>query len=250
MMGGNLRLAARLLALVAALAGALLLHGLWRLCRLPSPWPRLFLGASARIVGARLHVIGTPLRRNVVFLSNHLSWIDILLLAAATGTTFVAKGELARVPLIGWLCTLNRTIFVAREERLGIAGQIERLRLALRRGWAVTIFPEGTTGDGRTLLPFKASLLAALDPPPAGTRVQPIRIDYGAATDELAWVGDEPGQSHALRVLRRRGRFDATLHCLAAFDPTICGGRKAIAAAAQAAIAAAAPRKTSTMDRI
>lgn len=233
----NLRLASRLAALVGALAGALLLHGLWRLVRLPSPWPRLFLGLVARIVGARVRMIGTPLRRDVVFLANHLSWIDILAIAGATGSAFVAKAELRGVPLVGWLCTLNRTLFVSREDRLQVAGQIARLRDAIGEGWAVTIFPEGTTGDGTTLLPFKAALLAALDPPPPGLRVQPVRIDYGAATGELAWVGDEPGAAHALRVLRRRGTFPVTLHMLAPFDPAAFGSRKAIAAEARARIA-------------
>ncbi len=232
----NLRLAARLLALVLALLGALCMHGLWRLLRLQSPWPRLFLGLVARIVGAQVRVIGVPLRRDVVFLANHLSWIDILAIAGATGSSFVAKGELRHVPLVGWLCTLNRTIFVSRDDRLQVSAQIARLREALGAGRAVTIFPEGTTGDGVTLLPFKAALLAALDPPAAGVRVQPMRVDYGTATDDLAWVGDEPGQSHALRVLRRRGTFAVTLHALAPFDPAEAGNRKAIASQARAAI--------------
>ncbi|WP_254289931.1 lysophospholipid acyltransferase family protein [Sphingomonas liriopis] len=227
------------MALVATLLAALAIHGLWRLFRLPSPWPRLFLGSVARIVGARVRVVGTPLRRDVMFLANHLSWIDILAIAGATGSAFVAKGELARVPLVGWLCTLNRTIFVAREDRLQVAAQIARLRDAIGAGWGVTIFPEGTTGDGTALLPFKASLLAALDPPPPGLMVQPIRVDYGAATGELAWVGDEPGQAHALRVLRRRRTFRVTLHLLEPFDPAVIGNRKAIAAEARARIAAA-----------
>ena len=240
----NLRLGLRLAALVLALIGALALHGVWRLFRLPSPWPRLFLGLVARIVGARVRVIGRPLRRDVVFLANHLSWVDILAIAGATGSAFVAKGELRAVPLVGWLCTLNRTLFVSREDRLQVAAQIGRLRDAIGEGWSVTIFPEGTTGDGRTLLPFKAALLAALDPPPPGVRVQPIRIDYGAATDELAWVGDEPGQSHALRVLRRRGTFPVTLHLLDPFDPAGTGNRKTIAATARAAIETAAGQCT------
>ncbi|WP_293872666.1 MULTISPECIES: lysophospholipid acyltransferase family protein [unclassified Sphingomonas] len=236
----NLRLGLRLAALVVALVSALVIHGLWRLLRLPSPWPRLFLGLVARIVGARVRVIGTPLRRDVVFLANHLSWIDILAIAGATGSAFVAKGELRGVPLVGWLCTLNRTLFVSREDRLQVTTQIARLRDAIGEGWSVMIFPEGTTGDGRSLLPFKAALLAALDPPPPGVRVQPVRVDYGAATDELAWVGDEPGQSHALRVLRRKGTFAVTLHLLDPFDPAAVGNRKAIAAQARAAIEAAA----------
>ena len=235
----NLRLAGRILALIVALLGGLVLHGMWRLVRRPSPWPQRFLGLVARIVGARVRVVGTPLPRDAVFLSNHLSWIDILAIAGATGSAFVAKGELRGVPLVGWLCTLNRTLFVTREDRLQVTAQIAALRDAIGMGRGVTIFPEGTTSDGTTLLPFKAALLAALDPPPPGVRVQPVRVDYGAATHDLAWVGDEPGQSHALRVLRRRGGFPVTLHMLEPFDPAAAGGRKAIAARARAAIAAA-----------
>ena len=71
----------------------------------------------ARIVGARPRIVGTPRRHNVVFVSNHLSWIDILLLAGATGSAFVAKAELRGVPLVGWLCTLNATIFAANKHQ-------------------------------------------------------------------------------------------------------------------------------------
>ncbi|MEH3036694.1 MAG: lysophospholipid acyltransferase family protein [Sphingomonas adhaesiva] len=227
----------RLAALVLVLPGALVLHGLWRLVRAPSPWPRLFLGTAARLFGARARILGRPLRRDVVFLSNHLSWMDIPLLAGATGTAFVAKAELRAVPLIGWLCTLNRTIFVSRGDRMGIERQVADLRDALAHAWAIAIFPEGTTGDGSTLLPFKPALLAALDPAPAGLMIQPVRIDYGEATAELAWVGDEHGKDHAARVLNRAGRFTATLHFLEPFVPE--GGRKAIAAEARARIEAA-----------
>ena len=233
----NARAVARLAALLAALAVGLLLHGTWRLMRAPSPWPPRFLGWVARIVGARVRVIGTPRTRHVVLLANHLSWIDIPLLAGASGTAFVAKAELRAAPLVGWLCTLNRTLFVRRGDRLGIEAQVDALRAALGDGRPITIFPEGTTGDGHTLLPFKAGLLAALVPPPPGVVVQPVRIDYGAATDDLAWVGAEPGARHAARVLRRRGTFVATLRFLEPFMPA--GDRKAIAAEARARIAAA-----------
>ncbi len=233
------RVILRLAALVAALLLALPLHLLWRLLRLPSPWPRLFLGALGRIIGARTRTIGTPLKRDVVFVANHLSWMDIPILAGRTGTAFVAKAELREVPLVGWLCTLNRTLFVRREDRMAVADQINALRDALAETWAIAIFPEGTTGDGTALLPFKAALLAVLDPPPPGVLVQTVRIDYGAATGELAWIGDEPGQSHALRVLRRRGTFTATLTFCDPFDPHDYPGRKATAAEARARIAAA-----------
>ena len=219
--------------MVAALALALPCHTLWRLARRPSPWPRWLLGTVARASGARVRVVGTPLPR-AVMLANHLSWLDIPLLAGATGTTFVAKAELRRVPLVGWLCVLNQTIFVSREDRLGVAGQVERLRRSIADArQSVTIFPESTTGDGAALLPFKAALLAALDPPPPGIVVQPVRIDYGEATRELAWSGDEPGTDHAARVLARPGHFVTTLHFMEPFDPADHPGRKAIAAEAR-----------------
>ena len=212
---------------------------MWRLFRLPSPWPRLFLGLVARIVGARPRIVGKPLRRDVVFVANHQSWVDILVVAGTTGSAFVAKADLRAAPLVGWLCTLNHTIFVSREDRLGIAEQIDQLRSALAQAWPVTVFPEGTTGDGVTLLPFKAALFEVLDPPPAGVLVQPIRIDYGAAMRDLAWLGDEPGQANATRVLKRRGGFRATLHFCDPFDPAAFHGRKAIAAEARRRIEAA-----------
>lgn len=239
----TLRLALRLAALALVLGVLLVLHGLWRLVRLPSPWPRLFLGSFGRIAGARARVTGTPLRRDVVFLANHLSWIDIPVLAGATGTAFVAKAELASIPVIGWLCRLNHTLFVRRGDRMGVGEQVASIARALADGWAVTMFPEGTTGDGRTLLPFKATLLAALEAretlAPAGLMVQPVRLDYGAATAELAWVGDEPGQAHATRVFRRPGSFPVNLRFLEPFDPAAYPGRKAIAAEARRRIEAA-----------
>ena len=224
-----LRVAWLLLALLICVP----LHGLWRLFRLPSPWPRFFLGAAARICGARVRTIGTPLKRDVIFLANHSSWLDILAIAGATGSAFVAKAELRAAPVVGWLSTLNRTIFVARTDRMGIAAQIAEVAAAIGQGWAITIFPEGTTSAHDELLPFKGSLLAALESPPPGVMVQPIYLDYGAAGPLVAWVGDEPGQANALKLLGARGSFTATVHCLEPFDPVQVGDRKQIAAEAR-----------------
>jgi len=235
---GTLHLLLRLLALLLTLLAALPLHAAWRLGRLPSPWPRRFLATCGWIVGARTRLVGALPPANTLILANHLSWIDILLLAGSANAVFVAKGELAGVPLVGWLCRLNDTIFVARGDRMAIDTQVAQVRAALGAR-PVAIFPEGTTGDGVTLLPFKSSLLAAADPAPPGLVIQPVRIDYGDATADLAWVGDEPGARHALRVLRRRGSFPATLAFAAPFAPG--GGRKAIAAEARARIEALAP---------
>jgi 1-acyl-sn-glycerol-3-phosphate acyltransferase len=242
-LAAHVRLAVRLAVMCATLVAALAVHGTWRLFRLRSPWPPIFLGTIARIVGARVRIVGTPVRRDVLYLANHQSWIDILAIAGASGSAFVAKGELEDVPVVGWLSTLNHTLFVDRGDRLGVARQIDRLRAALAADHPVTIFPEGTTdGGGMQLLPFKAALLGAVDPPAPGLRVQPVYVDYGAATSDIAWVGDEPGTTNARRVLARAGRIVMTIHFLDAFDPAGLG-RKQVARRAFDAIAAVMARR-------
>ena len=233
------RFVLRALALVVALAVFVPLHYLYRLLRYGSPFPMWFLGTAGWICGARVRRLGTPLRRDVFFISNHVSWIDILVLAGASGTAFVAKQELSQVPVIGWLCGLNRTVFVKRENRMGVAEQVGALREALADNWSVTVFPEGTTSDNRSLLPFKTSLLSMLEPPPPGVLVQPVMLDYGAVGEEIGWVGEESGLNNARRVLGRRGSFPVRIHFLEPFSPAEHRGRKAIGAKARAEIEAA-----------
>ncbi len=230
----------RVLGLIALLIVFVPLHYLYRIFKYGSPFPMLFLRYAGRVAGARVRKIGTPLRRDVFFIANHVSWLDILSLAGASGTAFVAKAELGEVPVIRWLCRLNRTVYVKRENRLGVAEQINLLREALADNWAVTVFPEGTTTDGQSLLPFKTSMLSVLEPPPPGVMVQPVLLDYGPEIGEdLGWVGDETGINNAKRVLSRKGTFELRMHFLEPFSPEEFCGRKAIGARARAAIEAA-----------
>lgn len=226
------RLTLRVLAMAAGLIACLPLHYLWGLFRRPSPWPRRFLGWVARAAGMRVRVVGAPLERDVLFLANHLSWLDILVLAGASGTAFVSKAEVAQVPVVGWLAGLNNTVFIARSERAGVRGQADSLRRALASGQPVALFPEGTTDGGRDVLPFRASLLASLFPPLPGVRVQPVALDYGAAANDLAWVGNESGLANVRKVLSRSGTVSVTLYFLAPVDPST-GERKALARAAR-----------------
>jgi 1-acyl-sn-glycerol-3-phosphate acyltransferase len=225
---GWLRIALR----AAGLAGLLLifvpLHYFYRLFAYGSPFPMLFLRYAARICGARVEVIGAHLKRNVFFIANHVSWIDILAMAGASGTAFVAKAELAEAPVVGWLARLNRTVFVKREHRMGVAEQITALKEALVDNWSVTVFPEGTTTDGQSLLPFKTSMLSVLEPPPPGVLVQPVIIDYGPVAEWIGWIGVESGVNNAKRVLSRRGSLNVRLHYLEPFSPEDFKGRKAI----------------------
>lgn len=227
-LAGWLRLTARAIGLVALLLVFVPLHYLYRFFSYGSPFPMLFLRYAARVCGARVEVVGTHLKRDVFFVANHISWIDILALAGASGTAFVAKAELAEAPVVGWLASLNRTVFVKREHRMGVAEQINALKEALVDNWSVTVFPEGTTTDGQSLLPFKTSMLSVLEPPPPGVLVQPVILDYGPVAEWIGWIGEEGGVNNAKRILSRKGSFKVALNYLEPFSPEDFKGRKAI----------------------
>jgi 1-acyl-sn-glycerol-3-phosphate acyltransferase len=142
-------------------------------------------------------------------------------------------------PIIGWLATLNNSVYVQREKRLDVGAQRDAIQAALKTRQAIALFPEGTTADGTALLPFRSSLIASVTPPPEGISIQPVAIDYGAVGPEIAWVDDEPVGRNALRLLSRPGRFPVTLKFLAPLDHADFDDRKAIAAHSRAEIEAA-----------
>ena len=225
---GWLRIITRASLLAMLITVMVPMHYLFRIFAYGSPFPMWFLRFAARISGARVKVHGTHLKRDVFYIANHVSWLDILSLAGACGTAFVAKAELARAPLVGWLAKMNRTVFVKREERMSVANQINSLKEALADNWSVTVFPEGTTTDGQSLLPFKTSMLSVLEPPPPGVMVQPVLIDYGPMAEWIGWIGEEGGLNNAKRVLARKGTFPLHIHFLEPFSPVDFRGRKAI----------------------
>lgn len=214
-------------------------HYIWRGLRRPSPWSRHFLAIAARACGMRVSVVGTPLEDDVFFVGNHVSWIDIPALGSVTGAVFVAQDRIAEWPLFGWLARLNNTVFVSRTDKSQVGAQVSALRAAMARHRRLALFPEGTTTDGTALLPFKASLFAAIDPPLPGMRVQPVVFDFDTAGKELAWIGVETAPANAWRVLRRKGNFAVRLHFLEPFDARDVGSRKAVSAECRKRIAAA-----------
>ncbi len=231
--GGKLRMALRSIVLIGLLLLFVPLHYAFRTLAYGSPFPMLFLRYAARVCGARVKIHGTFLKRDVFFVANHVSWMDILALAGASGTAFVAKAELAEAPIVGWLASLNNTVFVKRENRTSVAEQVNALKDAIADNWSVTVFPEGTTTDGHSLLPFKTSMLSVLEPPPPGILVQPVLLDYGEIAEWIGWVGNERGVNNARRVLARRGSFLLNIHFLEPLRPSEFPGRKAIGAEAR-----------------
>ena len=233
---GPVRLTLRILLMALTLIPALIFHGLWGLFRIPSPWPRYYLHGVARTCGLRTRTIGRPVRSDVFYVANHVGWMDICILAGATGCAFVAQDKIEKWPLIGWLARRNYTVFVSRTDRLGIGAQIEVLRAALAEKTPVTIFPEGTTTNGRSLIPFKPSLFAVVVPPPKPMQVQPIALHFDDVGVNLAWVRNETAPQNALRVIRNGRAWRVLVEYLEPFDPSDCANRKAVAIKAQAAI--------------
>ncbi|MBV9931721.1 MAG: 1-acyl-sn-glycerol-3-phosphate acyltransferase [Alphaproteobacteria bacterium] len=201
-----------------------------------SRWPRRFLRWAAYASGMRVRSEGEPLHRHVLFLANHLSWLDILVLAGASGTAFVSKDDVARWPVVGWLARLNNTVFIARSSRAAVRHQADALREALARGQPVALFPEGTTEGGMDILPFRGSLLAALFPPLPGVQVQAVALDYGDAGHDIAWIGEESAPDNARRILSRKGSVPVTVRFLARIDPGAAGDRKVLAERARVEI--------------
>ncbi|WP_439546309.1 lysophospholipid acyltransferase family protein [Sandarakinorhabdus sp.] len=235
---GGARVAARALWLAAIAAICVPPQLLWRAMGWETPWAQRFLGWGARACGIRVRVIGQPVDRDVFYIANHLSWTDALILGGCTGAVFVAQHGIALWPGLAFLCRINDTIFVNRSDRMGVPAQIAAIRAVFAGRSRVAMFAEGTTSDGRRLLPFKAPLFAMLIPPPPGATVQPVVIDCDEAGRNLAWIGMETGAANSWRLLSRPGTWEARVHFLAPFSPAETPNRKALSARARGAIVA------------
>ena len=198
-----------------------------------SPWPRRFLGSVAWLVGARVRVGGGPVSRHTLLVSNHLSWLDIVVLGGSVNSAFVSKDELGH-RLIHWLADQNDTVYVKRTHVKGAKDQALALARALEGEKPVTVFPEGTTGPGTHLLPFRSTLLEAANYAAKDVEIRPLVIDYGGATEEIAWF-HEPGKDNVFRVLNRRGTLPVTIRVLPPLPRSL--DRKQLAHEAREAIA-------------
>ena len=234
-----IRMIARLGAIGLGLLLFVPLHYAWKLVGRRSAWPQAFLGFTARRCGLRVTVGGEPMAGAVLFAANHESWLDILAIGGATGASFVAKDELRRWPVVGWLAALNATLYVVRAARHQVQAQADQIRDALTGGGKVALFPEGTVDATRDVLPFRASLFASLYPPIPAVVVQPVALDYGDATADIAWLDDESTPDNVRRILSRPGTIPVTLTFLAPIDPAAAEDRKALAALAREEIVAA-----------
>ena len=210
-LGRRIKAGWRLLRLLAHI-----LHGLWmasvRLPRLqPSQqaamiqaWSQAFLAHA----GVALEIRGQPpIIGPVLLVANHLSWLDIPVMHAARHCRFVSKSDVQDWPVVGTMATAAGTLYIERSSRRDALRIVGLMSDALKAGEVLAVFPEGTTGDGRTLLPFHANLLQAAvsgDAPaqPVGLRF----IDQASSQTSHApsYVGDESLLSSIWRTLCSR----------------------------------------------
>lgn len=140
--------------------------------------PKLWHKGVCLIFGIRLFVEGKPVQnQQTLFMSNHLSYLDIPVLGSLITASFVAKKDVEGWPLFGFLATLQQTAFIDRS-RTAAAKEMHNLNALIKTGKSLILFPEGTSTDGRTLRPFKSSLFAApLESENPDLLIQPVSLE-------------------------------------------------------------------------
>lgn len=205
------------------------------------PWTGPFVQTVCRLVlvciGLRWQRIGRPMRGPGAVVANHSSWLDILTMNAAMPVFFVSKAEVRGWPGINILTAVTNTHFVVRDPRLA-REQAQEFAARVRAGHRLLFFPEGTSTDGRRVLPFKPTLFQGfLDPDlPDSLAIQPMSVTYrapaGADPRFYGWWADMPLADHLLAVLSAPSQGDVTVHL---GEPISVSGhtRKTLSAAAE-----------------
>ncbi len=154
------------------------------------------------LFGVSLEVRGERIQSPVLLAANHVSWLDILVVASFWPVCFLSKSEVRRWPGIGAVATALGTIYIARGERNGSGEAIEAMSERLAAGRQVLFFPEGTTSPGSELLPFRPRLFQAAIA--VGAPVQPLTIQYfserGDCSTYAPFVDDEKLLRHVIRL--------------------------------------------------
>jgi lyso-ornithine lipid O-acyltransferase len=172
----------------------------WALLRVDTKaarrFPHWYHKQVCRLLGIRLSIAGRVVRDTpVLIVSNHVSWLDVIVLSALAPVSFVAKKEVASWPFVSTLAKLQRTVFVDRERRISIGDTASEIVARLASGDAIVLFAEGTSSDGNRVLPFRTSLFAAAKPTQNDTSiatamVQTVSIAYTKRNGlPLGWAG-------------------------------------------------------------
>ena len=169
----------------------------------------VWAGALLAKLAIQLVVKGVPPAAGPVLLvSNHISWLDILVMHASKHCRFVSKADVKHWPVLGALATGAGTLYIERESRRDAMRVVHHMCEALQNGDILAVFPEGTTGNGIDLLPFHANLLQA--PIVCNLPVQPVALQYldpdsDQISQVMSYVGDESLLTSLWRTLKSKG---------------------------------------------
>jgi 1-acyl-sn-glycerol-3-phosphate acyltransferase len=168
-------------------------------------WLQRWSRIASRLIGLQLHHCGTPPSFGMI-VSNHLSYLDILAYSALVPCVFVAKKEVASWPVLGLFARMAGTIFVDRTRRMKVAGTNLRITQVLQAGTVVVLFAEGTSSDGRSVLPFRSSLLEPAAPSqcPVAPAAIGYHLDDGSVPDEVCYWCDMTLLPHLLNLFAKR----------------------------------------------
>jgi len=193
-----------------------------------------------KVCGVKLvvHQQGVAPEHGVMVVGNHVSWLDIYVINAWQPVSFVAKAEVEKWLILGWLAKTIGTVFIRRDKRSDARRIVHQLTDVLKSGETICIFPEGTTSDGVQLLPFHANLLQA--PVAARAAVQPICLMYENAQGQQslapAYIGEVSLFASLVSILRA-APLTAHLYIMAPLE--VCDERRELARRAQAAVQSA-----------
>jgi 1-acyl-sn-glycerol-3-phosphate acyltransferase len=204
-----------------------------------------------RLIGITLHAKGMPRPGAKLVVANHVSWLDIAAIhAVIPEARFVSKSDVKHWPLVGRLVTGAGTLYIEREKKRDALRVVHQMADALQRGETVAIFPEGTTGDGRTLLPFHANLLQAAIG--TGTAVQPVMLRFFDAEHAISPLAEFLGATtlaqSAWRFVCARG-LQVEVRVLAP-QASAHGDRRALAEHLRRTIAAELPAESMPPDSV
>jgi 1-acyl-sn-glycerol-3-phosphate acyltransferase len=195
-------LCAELLLITADFAFLALRHAGSPPLRARTLWLRRSSRRVLRILAVEIQTTG-PCPRDGLLVSNHVSYLDILVLITLTPAVFVSKSEVKQWPVFGWFARMAGTIFLQRARRTDVARIAEEIGTVLRAGHLVVLFPEGTSTNGRQVLPFRSSLLEPVNGQKHLLSVGCIGYDVvgGCTENDVCYWGDMSFFPHLVRLM-------------------------------------------------
>lgn len=209
-----LRAVTKLIVLLAMTSGYYLIYAIGRVFvaashNLCMAWRRrVFVSWArgvARLLTLKINTCNSQPSPPFLLVSNHLSYVDVVVLESQSDCAFVAKSEVAQWPVLGRLCRTMDTIFIDRKTKRDIPRALKKIERVLELGMGVVLFAEGTSTNGTSVAPFKSSLLdvAARNRVP----VHYVTISYRTPSkttpqESICWWGDMTFSSHLFRLLR------------------------------------------------